>query len=235
MPVLTAVQALSYMRLRAQDNDSTIADAAGINGGLTILNKWYSLWTDEIDPRIQSYDGLTGDLATGAFKIQLSTGVWRDFLEVYSRRSSATVAAPMEKRSLADVRRAIYNDQTPGQPSMWAIERTQTATPGDVGKTTLWFWPPASAAVAGISWILDGVMRAVPVPIDVASVTTMDVDPADAYRITLLAASEVAWLLGKDEAFVNGILSEVGDKGSVLVKRWKNIVAPRTPQVPEAV
>lgn len=246
MAVLTVTSALAYLRLRAQDGDSTIADAGGVNGGLTILNKWYSLWTDEIDPKIQLVTGsaietsgtagITGALATGAYKSQVGfpTSPYIDFLEIGSRRSNSTHSAPMDRCSLVDLRRYLYTDATAGQPSRYAIERTQTTVAGDVGKTNLWFWPPASASSGGFSWVLDAIVRSQVTPLDISSVTTMDVTEPDSYRICLLAASEVAWLLGKDETFINGILSEVGDKGQVLVRRWQNIVKPRISGAPEA-
>lgn len=243
MAILTVTTGMAYIRLRSQDVDATIVDASL----LIIINKWYALWTDEINPRIQlvtgtavettGTGGISGVLATASVKTQVGfpTTMYTDYLEVGSRRSNETISAPMERVSLVDLRRFLYTDSTVGRPSKWALEPTQTATPGDIGKANLWFWPPASASSGGFSWVLDALARIQVTPLDAATVTTFDTSEADSYRIALLAAAEVAWLLGKDENYINGILSEVGEKGQALVRRWQNIVKPRIAGAPEAV
>lgn len=226
----TLTEGLAYCRLRAQDNDASVIDA----DLTTIINKWYMLWTDEVDPRITYLGGASFSdiiIGTGNYIFTPATSnVIADILEVkYEATSnSSIVGSPMERVTLTDMMRFLGTSQTVGVPTKWALERLQSsATPGGI---RVWIYPPNSVGSVYFSaqvrqWVTalsDGGDK-------------MDVANPDAYRILLLASAELAWLIGKPADFITGILSEVGDKGKVLVRRWQNIVRPRIEGPPEAV
>lgn len=222
MANLTLTSAMAYARLRAQDNDASVVDA----DLTTIINKWYHQWTDEVDPR-------TTVVASNAFghtdsgnptMSVLSPTIYSDVLQLMVTVSTGlTYGAPLEKISLADMIRLQNPDLTNsvvGTPARWALERVQSST--SPGSITIYVHPIPDA-----TYYYPAIVRKWVTPLS-AGTDKMDVADPDSYNITLLAASELAYIIGKDMSFVQGILGEVGDKGSVLVRRWRNVVvAPR--------
>lgn len=233
MSNITLATMRSYVELRAQDVDQTISAA----DKLTIINKWYHLWTDEVDPRVVSESGTTfsGQVNTGANSFDPAGTYYAEVIRVtYNGVNSSTTTGTteMERIELTNMLRLISVDaQTTGTPSMWALERIQSASgPGLIriyirpGPTTnhVYFGAHVKKWVTALSGDTD----------------KPDVADPDAYRIALLAASEVAWLLGKPPDFVQGIISEVGDKGEdmrarVMIRRWQNVVAPKGAPQPQ--
>lgn len=219
MAVLTLAQIKLLMLDRAQANVATDAPATVAEQERFINEAYADLW--EISggsvKRVASATAWTSaSTATG-----IVAGILTDIAEVISLfqttvsgSTGSETDTELDQVELGYIKhvRGAFGYSNYSVPKLFALTRTATLTPADVGKLRLDYWPSVTGFFFPVHY------RPQFTILDDTVVTTPDVNDLESRDIGLLAAAKLAPLIGRAE-LVPSILADVSQRTSEMLER----------------
>lgn len=206
MAVLTVANIILHSRILALDTSTTepgLTDAQYTS----LFNEAYLRWVEAIEMRPKFLTPTAAGLASVAAStksVVLSDATVYEPLQIHKvSGSSATTGTPLE-RVEPHVILALLDGASNGTTAKWAAIRTPATSSADIGKWTVYLYPPPDATAH-----FSLVARCYPAVLTTSD--TPDVSEPSAYTLARIVAVRAATALGRDGDFLSAIAQPIPD------------------------